>query len=637
MITDLNLLDEFATIFGLRPARMRGLGAIVAIAGPNGAGKSRLLRALSTMLRHHANPTLEAAQLRDQYLASEKSLEIVRTRPIQSRQDQQDLDDAIHSRDSTLAIYRAVEQINVQHPVTFSSHPQVAVVELDYDTSPGQFSNANDMKPADVDSAFNQTRSPGFSNAYKNSIGFLQTLAEVAQARKLEGLDGEPEEVMAFNKILTALTGHAVHFRMQKSKRRFVPWWKEREFMHGELSQGERILLAWAIVLHKQRQHLHASIVLIDEPEQHLHPAACVQALRGLRDVLGPEAQVWITTHALGIISYAGPEATYAMYDGLVQFAGSRLPALIQSLLGDDEQRAAFESLVASAERMALFEFSAQCLLAPRPVSARLDDPQEEQALEAILDGSDQRVLDFGAGRGRLAAALARSMEGQMSPNGPKTYVAYCDPQTQSASDTDECARNVALLNSTEVDASSTTTLPTSHFDVALLCNVLHEVHPRDWPRTLAAIAEHLNVDGHVVVMEDQEPTIGELPHPDGFIPLSATEIATLCGGVPPTSVRYKRSHRLSAFSLSRSAVLQATMQTTINTLRQVQTRSLSEVSDLRSSGITGYQAARHHATRAMIYVNASLALATLEKEVAAQPPFSQPSVPSPGLPTTDP
>jgi hypothetical protein len=71
-----------------------------------------------------------------------------------------------------------------------------------------------------------------------------------------------------------------------------------RRFQAAELSPGEGVLLTWAILLHQQAPSLQDAVVLIDEPEAHLHPSVQQHILSSIRAVLGDRGQLWAVTHS---------------------------------------------------------------------------------------------------------------------------------------------------------------------------------------------------------------------------------------------------------------------------------------------------------------------------------------------------
>ena len=80
-----------------------------------------------------------------------------------------------------------------------------------------------------------------------------------------------------------------------------------RDFNYKELSEGEKALLTYALLFFLLDQNpglsIKESIIVIDEPELHLHPDAELDLIRGIRNVIGEKGQLWIATHSINILS----------------------------------------------------------------------------------------------------------------------------------------------------------------------------------------------------------------------------------------------------------------------------------------------------------------------------------------------
>lgn len=127
--------------------------------------------------------------------------------------------------------------------------------------------------------------------------------------------------------------------------------------------------------------------------------------------------------------------------------------------------------------------------------SALLDDPAREawlptDAIVAHLDiPRDARVLDYGAGTGRYAIAIARS-------HPDATIVAY-DVQPEMAQLARERISAANVVNATSVSADSDV-LRHKSFERIIAVNVLHEIGGED----LARIRALVNPNGMVLVID---------------------------------------------------------------------------------------------------------------------------------------
>jgi SAM-dependent methyltransferase len=70
--------------------------------------------------------------------------------------------------------------------------------------------------------------------------------------------------------------------------------------------------------------------------------------------------------------------------------------------------------------------------------------------------------------------------------------------------------------------------LDAGSFDAVVMCNVLHEVSPDEWTKTLPACADLLKPEGNLLVVEDYGIPVGERAHDYGFLLLDEPELVAL-------------------------------------------------------------------------------------------------------------
>jgi predicted ATPase len=134
------------------------------------------------------------------------------------------------------------------------------------------------------------------------------------------------EDAHAFNRVLEKFLGARIECGLD-ARGRPLAFFRGRRFLPEELSEGEQILIIWTILLHRQKEHLRGAVVTIDEPENHLHPDACIRALDALRsdDILGPEGQIWLATHSVPLIAYAASSPSSSSTTAALSTPGTRL------------------------------------------------------------------------------------------------------------------------------------------------------------------------------------------------------------------------------------------------------------------------------------------------------------------------
>ena len=210
----------------------------------------------------------------------------------------------------------------------------------------------------------------------------------------------------------------------------------------------------------------------------------------------------------------------------------------MHTLLGGPEGASRLNELTLIASRYASFLLLRQCLLPPGVIGFGGGDPQLDQIRDVLnrLRPTDQplSILDFGSGKGRLLDALADAAPG-VTLDGLIDYVAY----EYREIDAQRCQRRSEALYAAERPIQRAFSSLTEvrrvrgerFADVAIVCNVLHEVHPADWLSEFgggSALARLLKDDGYVLFVEDYAIPVGERAHEYGFLLLDQAELMSL-------------------------------------------------------------------------------------------------------------
>lgn len=181
-----------------------------------------------------------------------------------------------------------------------------------------------------------------------------------------------------------------------------------------------------------------------------------------------------------------------------------------------------------------------------------------------LAKGELTRVLEIGAGRGRIASAVADAIRGTERVSLLR-YRAYNNPRFVSADEESSARSAIAKLVVAGATASYITdladvrALPDEHADVVLLCNVLHEIPVTEWLALFKVIGDCSRPGATLMVVEDQQPRIGELPHPRGFLLLEENEWKALVGDVVSPVRQAHGGRDLTAFTTPVAALSRAT------------------------------------------------------------------------------
>lgn len=300
-------------------------------------------------------------------------------------------------------------------------------------------------------------------------------------------------------------------------------------FRLGEsnLSDGQKVLLQFCVAIYSQATNLKDLILFMDEPENHLHPSVLIEVINRLQEHVS-NGQIWIATHSIPLLAHFDPATIWYVEDGKVSYAGRETEKVLEGLLGDDEERAKIHDFLSLPSIFAANKFAYECLLPPQTVMTPPDDPQMLQMQEIIhkvkARNEKLRVLDFGAGKGRLPFALYDADEvNKLDLKNWLEYVAFDIDEK----DAEHCINAVERIYEKNDDRyfnnanSLLSKYENDKFDLVVMCNVFHEIDPSKWLSIFSSngmLSRLLNEDGYLLVVEDQLIPIGEKAFPNGFI-----------------------------------------------------------------------------------------------------------------------
>ena len=128
----------------------------------------------------------------------------------------------------------------------------------------------------------------------------------------------------------------------------------------ARLSPGQSILLQLAVGLHA-RAPANDAVLLLDEPERHLHPKALLDLFRRLEEATRHDGQLWIATHSIHLLAEVKPQDIWFMKDGKVERGGRSVQAVLRGLVGSDDDIERLGQLLISPAQHAAVNFAAEC------------------------------------------------------------------------------------------------------------------------------------------------------------------------------------------------------------------------------------------------------------------------------------
>jgi SAM-dependent methyltransferase len=600
--------------FGLKSIQMDRLGPVVILAGKNGAGKSRLLGRLNAWATEAISPFGPQSKW-DAGIRGHLAI-----------------DDA-----STGLWKRADVQVQVEDRWRQSPTIWRNMFDLEFDSQgspsfvhfvPKQLAMIDpaELPPNVLRSRSAQLDNIGIESLNENALSRIQTFQNRWHNARhqdsnisTDDRNNATDQYNSLNSIIKRFLGAELRRNTDGDATLFgFPIGK------AHFSDGQKILLQFCTAVHAQASKLSELIVLMDEPENHLHPGAMLDAITAIKNAL-TNGQLWIATHSIPLLAHFDPEAIWWMHDGGVQHAGSQPEKVLLGLIGDDDRISRLGDFLGLPAALAACNFAYQCLLPPAVLNTGPDDPQTTQIASVLTTHYPNemlRVLDFGAGRGRLVSALR---ECGTDLERVKTRIDYRAYDTSSAY-REDCEAAIARLYGTadhryftretdlraQVDAHSV--------DVIVMCNVLHEIDPEKW---LSLFSEHslirqlLKPDGFLLLVEDMGMRIGEKAHQHGFLVMDTAELKTFFK-ITENDVSFKvndarKDGRLKAHLIPANCLGRATNVTLRETLEQVKHLAGEEIKALRMKE-PGYREGRKHALYVHQLANATLALESLGK-----------------------
>lgn len=368
------------------------------------------------------------------------------------------------------------------------------------------------------------------------------------------------------------------------------------------LSPGQKILFSYAIFFFylevSTSTHIEESVIIIDEPELHLHPIAQIKLIDALRKIVENRGQLWIATHSIHILSHLNYDEIFMVKNGKIHTPNRTMPGnTLLELMGVDENVNHLNSFISSTSDWAYANFMTQCLKSPEVIfNIDTKDPQYILFKNFII-ASEINLLDFGAGKGRLGYTINEDDKLSQRVN----YFAF-EPSL-------EFKESLLAVPNIRTVISDVNELGGYKFDVVLLCNVLHEIHPKEWLSVIENIRFILNYSGYLIIIEDNNLPKGERANDYGYLILNNRQIKTLFGGrelleLDKLSEKYEGRFSFCAIPrenmfVSKESVVQAISELNSSTYQAIKTMTLE--GDVAKG--------RMYANLTQLYINSTIAL----------------------------
>lgn len=382
-----------------------------------------------------------------------------------------------------------------------------------------------------------------------------------------------------------------------------------------EFSPGELMLFYICVFLKLvERKYSKGLILIIDEPELHLHPRALVKMIQRLRKSKSV-SELWIASHSLFLVPLFEFEEIVFLKQDTVHCRNSHLyNELYDSLVGLENINL-FEFLK-SIDNWQYYQFIAECFCLPEAVDkVSVHDEQFQKLAESIkhnMQGEAIQMLDYGAGKCRIWECMQLLPDNDMVKDSVE-YTAY-EPYPEI---------NMKKMDFRAYEKFEDIRTEKRKFQVIVLMNVLHEIQIDQWYETFENIRSVLMDNGILIFLEVLSLTKGEQPYGDtGYLVLQDEQVKILFDASDIINVRMNAKEKSNCWILTKNQVnkvTENTIQKSIENLREKSYEALKiafdekikfahESEDKQKKQI----AARKYAFLSQQYINAELTLSFL-------------------------
>ncbi|MBL0048076.1 MAG: AAA family ATPase [Bacteroidetes bacterium] len=386
-------------------------------------------------------------------------------------------------------------------------------------------------------------------------------------------------------------------------------FYNNEPFNLTQFSPGQKTLFAYAILFFyldiNSKTNIRESIIIIDEPEKHLHPEAQITLINALKSIIGKTGQLWIATHSIHILSHLDYDEIMMVKDDEIIPPSRTTPGKsFNDLMGIDEHLNELISFITSISEWAYGNFMVQCFKEPDVIFGKnINDPQYKIFKTFLNDMTSIELLDFGAGKGRIGYTI---QEDEMVSK--KVIYSAFEPDKG----------NYAILNNVpdkKVIYSNLNEIPINNYDCVVLCNVLHEINPKEWVNILTSIKNLLKENGYLLIIEDRYLPKGENAHEFGYLVFGNEETKILLSSsssmlLKLDEVEYSERIIFNAFLKSE---INPSTESVINSIKKLKENCFVNIKSFKKK-VNDINQGRRYANETQLYINAQLALEILKK-----------------------
>lgn len=584
---------------GLESIKMDKLGQVVLLAGKNGSGKSRILDLIYNKIQNKT--TIEEVNLLDEQrknLLNQRSrnesnifpTRVGQTNPYIKKRN--DLNNQIDKKEKE--INNLLDNQIIETDYLYDSYTIVNFVPKEKNLSDPNKFNKNDIK-----NFSKKVETLGIDNFNYSTLSKIQHLQDQYFSVTHQDLNSsieqkEKDELVNEYNNLKDLLKNILDVELSRNSDGEATLFGF-PIGNAKLSDGQKILIQFCIAIHSQQKSLDEIILFLDEPENHLHPSIVIEIIEKIKSKI-PNGQIWIATHSIPILSHFDSSCLWFVDNNKVSYAGTIPEKVLSSLLGDDDEIGKLQDFISLPSIFALNKYAFESLFHPESVMTGKDDPQVLQIRDEIKknlkDSNKIRILDYGAGKGRLLSNIIENNTQEISE-----FIKWFDYFAYDLFDNDkeEC---VSVLDKIYDNPQKRyfnkfndlfSHLDENSFDIVIMCNVLHEIDPKDWLTIFSKegdLYRLLSDKGILLIVEDQKMMVGEKAYKNGFIVLDTSELRSLFNITEEDKEfginDFRKDGKLKSHRISRDYFTRISSDSRIKALKSIQTKAKSEIINIR-------------------------------------------------------
>lgn len=632
-INKINIAKSQPNNDGLEEIQMSKLGQVVLVAGKNGSGKTRVLnKILGSLSSKPTSSQVENAKTELKYTKArisnfEAELNLLKTQ-LNKAQNQpqidsinkniQDYESAIKSDSNSLVQKQTLLDFDIiQTSELAENYKAVHFVPKNL-----KLDDCNNFNKTQIIQKANSINAVGINYLPSGTFAKIQVIqdrlfnathpnSQIPKEDKDKAINQYKfldELVFTFlnTNLGRTIDGEATLFGFALGK--------------SQLSDGQKVLLQFCLAIYSQGTALKDLILMLDEPENHLHPSVIIETIDRIAECV-PNGQIWIATHSIPLLAHYDPSLLWFVENGKIGYAGRIPEKVLSSLLGDENEIDRLKDFISLPSQFASSRYAFESLLDPKTVETDSTDPQTIQIREELLSLSNNgkiRILDFGAGKGRLISNLLDLDDENIKRITDQVdYIAY-DPDNK---DQEECTNSISRAYSDSANRyfntidDILTAYDKESFHVVIMCNVLHEIDPKDWLKLFSTdgiVARLLSDNGVLLLVEDHQLSVGEKAYQKGFLVLDTPQLKDLFkiteGDSSFSFVDARGDGRLKAHQIPKDCLLRIDADSRIESMKSLCLTARDKILEIRTKD-KNYKNGKIHGFWVQQFANAQLNL----------------------------